>query len=204
MVLSIFKIFDIFQTSDKRPVKPLQEESAKVLASRLQKFSEMSGELPDLLCKRLLTVTDTEAFLLNSSFVIHKACYDKFNDHKFERAKKRQLSKASSSHNECQTKKKRTRQSSEGHISFGQQVCMFCNEKDKFDPKHPNRSANLKLRAAAGKEMSAKAVESFTAELKEMAITLQDGKIIALLTAGDVRSLELYYHINCYASYRNR
>ncbi len=167
----------------------------------------MPGELPDLICKRLLTVPDTEAFLVNGSFVIHKACYDKFNDQKFERAKKRQFSKALSSE-ESQTKKIRTRQSSEheGHISFGQYVCMFCNEKDKFDRKHANRTANLKLHAAGagGQDMSAKAAESFTTELKEMAITLQDGKIIALLAAGDVRSLELYYHNNCYRSYRNR
>ena len=196
-----------FQIRDKKPIKQLHEHAAKVLACQLFKFSQLPEGLPGSLYKRILTVSNPEEMLKSGGYIIHKACYDKFNDHKYERAIKRKVN-TSTAHAgasiECPPKKLSTRSASAESIPFGQELCMYCNKKDMFDTKHPQLTADLKLHAAAGKSKSIHHVNSFTTELRIMATELQDSKMLGLLNAGDVRSQELYYHLKCHNEYCNR
>ena len=170
-----------FQVSDKRQIKELQNRGAEILACQLDKFSKIPGAIPLDLHQRLFTVANLEEFLKCGQFVIHKACYDSFNNHHYERLKKRK-SKSQDTDGEterpCKSPKVHTRSQVGECIPLGKLVCMFCNEPDKFDERHPTRNEDLKLHAAAGKSKSSDHVESFTKELREMACVLGDSRIL--------------------------
>ena len=78
----------------------------------------------------------------------------------------------------------------------------YCEEPDKFDKKHPDRTMGLKLHVAAGKALSYDHVLRFTNDLlRIMAAKMQESKILAILNTSDVRALELYYHLSCHNSF---
>jgi hypothetical protein len=76
---------------------------------------------------------------MNRRFIIHKACYDMFKDQKYERAKKRKsMMTTSTSEIESSSKRITTRSQASETVPFGQQLCMYCNEPDKFDKSLQN------------------------------------------------------------------
>ena len=120
----------------------MREGSAKMFAARLKKFNKIPGAVTQDLYDRLLSI-DTEEFLLSDLFHFHKGCYDKFNDLNYERALKRK--RPASELSEKDMVHVQTRNQTGSSVVNKAILCMFCNEEDKFDCKHPERTAQYKL-----------------------------------------------------------
>ena len=150
-----------------------------------------------------------EQYFKEHKSVCHKACYDLYNRNHYERALKRHERKITQSKKKRQSgddvhedneAPPRTRRRSDA-VAFGAEICMICGLPGQHDKKHPERSNPLL--AAGALATSSKHVKEFTAQIREMAIALNDDKLLTLLDK-DVRALERYYHKRCYQSLRNR
>ena len=89
----------------------------------------------------------------------------------------------------------KTRAQASKSVSFGSEVCLFCEKPDQCDRRKPQ--LNNRLHAAASREVSSQYVDDFTSKMRQMAAKLEDSRILSLLDT-DVRSAELYYHLSCY------
>lgn len=180
------------------------------LSERLPQFFDMPNLVPRVgessIQKRLL-VGSIEANLRKHPYVIHKSCYDRYNSSKLELAKSKrrkveQISDPASTSINASDRETRAR-SAEEKVAFGEQVCLFCLEPDKFNPRKPETSAKFKLMTAAAHKKSSDHVDSFSKNLRMKAEKLQDNKLLRLLD-GDVRAKELYYHKRCLSEFNNR
>ena len=121
-------------------------------AHQLKKFSDIPGAVSQDLIERLVPCPNLEDFLKSKPFVIHKSCYDSFNEHMYQRAIGRKRSSSNESSDITLTQPMKTRHQSGETVAIGKQLCMHCEEPDKFDPRTPNRNKGFKLCAAAGKK----------------------------------------------------
>ena len=179
-------------------VMKLTESLANNLATNLANFKK-HDVLDNSLNGKVREAVTTEAHLQKKlkarSYNIHKRCYDKFNNSHLQKkisSKKRKIDSASPS---CST-----RSSTEPDHMFAEE-CMYCGEPDKYDPKHPDKTKQL--RAAAGRGRNSSYVDDFTDRVRNMATELGDIKLLKEL-GNDVRSSELYYHNCCHVNYRNK
>ena len=108
----------------------------------------------------------------------HQSCRLLFNNSKLERARKRSANEKDTG--EC-SKPIKSRRS-----SFGNNVCFLCEQEA---PKSD-------LRRAMTIELDRR--------LNECARNLEDGKLLATLSGGDVVAQELKYHRNCLRALYNR
>lgn len=195
----------MLQGKNRLDLRKITETSAAFFARQIPKFAELEGELPEDMRERLVFIPDLKSFLLMGEYFYHKACYDRYNEQSYERAMKRNTKLLANKRDDEQSAiSDRTRKKTGEIIPLGMEICLYCNEPDKFDKKHPDRTACLKLRVAAGKSVSHQHVLAFTNELRMMATKLQDTRILALLHTSDVRALELYYHLGCHSHYCRR
>ena len=73
----------------------MTKHGKEVLAEQLSKFKEIPGFLTEDVQNRLLANNSVIDFLLSAEFIIHKHCYDSFNDQKYDRAVRRKRSSGS-------------------------------------------------------------------------------------------------------------
>ena len=151
---------------------------------------------------RLLSI-DLKTFITTTpGLKVHKSCYDKYNNSKYDRAVRSRSKRLSAdSTQELGPPKTRQRSGTDEHACFGEEKCMFCDEMDTFDEKY---GVGDKLHAAAGKHSSGTYVDDFTRDLRKMGAALGDTNLLVKLNTRDVRALELYYHLKCYAAYVRR
>ena len=171
------------------------------LADQLIKFGEIPGYLSDDITKRLLMQDIHQFFATTPALKVHKSCYDNFNRMRYERALAKP--KRSSSETVHSQGPPRTRKKSGKQLQLGEQLCIFCDDPDQYDPKSHRFTQDKKLHAAAGKLPSATYVESYTTKIRNMAVALSDPKVLSRLNT-DVRASEIYYHNSCYALFVHR
>lgn len=124
----------------------------------------------------------------------HKSCRDLFSNTKLERAKKRKLAEISKVEKngkdemgigECISSPVKARRSSVPRF-HGESHCFFCDTVD----------SQLNLHAASTLEVDQK--------VRECAFLLNDSKLIAKLSAGDLIAIEVRYHAKCLVGLYNR
>ena len=181
----------------------MTDQGKKTLAEQLIKFSEIPGALSQDLLERLIATSDLKEFLRSEAFLIHKSCYSNFNNQKYQRALNRKRTSSDEGSNVVNVQPMKTRNRSGQKIEMGEQVCMHCGEPDKFNPKYPNRNKHMQLRAAAEKKPSSEHVQEMTEDLRTMAATLEDTKLLAQLS-NDLRATECFYHTFCRTDFIRR
>lgn len=118
-----------------------------------------------------------EDTLRRNSAKYHQTCRLMFNNSKLERATKR-AAEIQNSPDETRTKMRRT--------SMEMEQCFLCEKKEPTS----------ELRQAMTMQLNER--------LNECARNLNDGRILALLSGGDVVALELKYHCSCLTALYNR
>lgn len=156
--------------------KTFTEKTIEKFVHNLQQF-ESANLLKDDIKVRLLSNGKEQLVenLRGGLYSYHKSCYDSFNESKFQRAisaKKRKLSNEDEPYTSTRAKVPST-------ISFGDEVCMYCDQPAVKDKKHPQY--NNPLCAAAAKQKSSKYVDNFTQGIRKMALEMGDTKIMKLL-----------------------
>ena len=172
--------------------KPLTSTLAETFSKNVNAFHENNLLDADLIHLLIDGKDKLESELKNGSYHIHKNCLDKFNPSKLNRllnTKKRKISPNVNTRSNCPNNSQFT------------EVCMYCEEPGHEDLKHSDRSRPL--HAAAGKKKASGYVEQFTAEIHQMAVILEDSRMINLLDQ-DVRSSELFYHLQCHTLYKRK
>lgn len=123
----------------------------------------------------------------------HKSCRDSYNKTKLHRAKKRQLREVEENREdysgnmdfELTTSPIKLRRSSS--LSFiPQKQCFFCGETDNVKNLHSPEHLEV------------------DEKVRECAILLNDNKLIAKLSAGDLIAIEAKYHAKCLVGLYNR
>lgn len=114
----------------------------------------------------------------------HKSCRNKFNNTEFKRAQKRKMNEEKEQQH---SPVKARRSSTPSTKSTSNQVrCFFCEKIDKISALQAASTTGIDTR------------------VRECALELQDGKLLAKLAAGDMVALEAKYHINCLVALYNR
>ena len=156
----------------------------KTLADKLLAFNEINC-LPSSIVSRLMESQDLEEFLKSHQAKWHESCRLQYNKTKLERAAKRQASAAESS--DSLIHKKYTRHSSVNSTDEKEQ-CFFCGEPAK-DTESFHHASTFGLDRPCQRMCS---------------LLLQDQKLLAKLSTGDLIALEAKYHIQCLVSLYNR
>ena len=147
-----------------------------MIARNVPLFKEIN-QLPIILDPKRLDDGDGIAETLRKNkAVYHQSCRLLFSNSKLERANKR--SAGSSKNVEIPEKSRR--------LSLESKVCFLCEKKD---PSHD-------LRHVMTMELDKR--------LNECARTLNDGRLLAILSAGDAVAQELQYHRSCLTKLYNR
>ena len=172
--------------------QPLSCKVAETFSKNINNFY-INNLLEDNLIQLLKDGREKLEFELKTGiYYAHKGCRDRYNPSKLKRlinAKKRKVSSGTPSIN--------TRSSYPNTAQF-RELCMYCDKPGHEDENHPGRSEPL--HAAAGKKKHRDYVEQFTAKVKQIAVDLEDSRMINLLDQ-DVRSSELFYHRICHVDY---
>ena len=139
------------------------------------------------------TKHDIENVLLESKVSWHKSCRDNHNSTKLERAKKKRKQADVEEEKGCDADRSETAQSSpiksrRSLTPFDPKIlqCFFCEKNDL--------ASNLRL--ASTLELDKK--------VRECAILLNDSKLIAKLSTGDLIAIEAKYHAACLVKLYNR
>ena len=154
------------------------------LSSSIVRFSELH-ELPmpiDIGC--LDEGGGIEATLLKHKAKWHKSCHSKFNTTKLQRAEKRKAS-MDDSDMECPIAKKYIR-TKDHHELNTKDICFFCETSSTSEPLH---------------EVSTFQVDS---RVRKCALVLQDERLLAKLSAGDMVAQDAKYHRRCLTSLYNK
>ena len=153
----------------------------KTLASNLKQFVEL-GSLPlPVSLDALDEGNGVENALLHHNACWHKSCGSKFNVTKLKRAQKRQANTSESIGN---IPPKRTRKSLQCIAS--KSTCFFCEEQGSKEPLHSGCTFSLDSR------------------VRQIAMELQDEKLLAKLSAGDMVAQEAKYHKSCLTTLSNQ
>ena len=152
------------------------------LSSSILCFSELNLLPMPINFSRLDEGNGMEATFMKHMAKWHKSCHTKFNITKLRRAqKKRKTTEDSDSNHSVPSKKMRIRCSSE---SVAKDSCFFCE------------GTSQPVRAAATFQLDNR--------VRQSAIALQDGKLLAKVSAGDLMAQEAKYHPSCLASLYKR
>lgn len=147
-----------------------------MIARNVPLFKEIN-QLPFILDpKRLDDGEGIVETLRKNKAVYHQSCRLLFSNSKLERATKR--SAGPSKTLEVPEKKRR--------LSLESQVCFLCEKKDPVNDLRHVMTMELDKR------------------LNECARTLNDGRLLAILSAGDAVAQELQYHRSCLTKLYNR
>ena len=148
-----------------------------MLATNIPLFQEINRLPIRLDISRLDGGGGIEDTLRQNNAKYHPNCRQMFSNCKLERARKR-AAQIQNDSGEGHSKKRRT--------TFEVQKCFLC---EKIEPQS-------ELRQAMTVQLNER--------LNECAHNLNDGKLLALLSGGDVVALELKYHCSCLTSLYNR
>jgi hypothetical protein len=156
------------------------------LSSNIVRFSELH-ELPmpiDL--ARLDEGNGMEATMLEHKAKWHKLCHTKFNITKLQRAEKRKSAMKDCDFDTNTTSKKYIRPKSGSHES-ATDVCFLC--EDIVSASEPCREART---------------FRLDSRVRKCAFDLQDERLLAKLSAGDMVAQDAKYHPRCLASLYNK
>ena len=162
--------------------------------NNLKEFQNLGIEPAALDVKLLDAGNGIEQTFLDKKASWHKSCRDLFSNTKLERAKKRKLAEISKVEKngkdemgigECISSPVKARRSSVPRF-HGESHCFFCDTVD----------SQLNLHAASTLEVDQK--------VRECAFLLNDSKLIAKLSAGDLIAIEARYHAKCLVGLYNR
>ena len=154
----------------KRPDKGV---GYKTLADNIKEFAELGCMPIDLCLSRLDEGDGIEATFTKQKARWHKDCYILFNATKLKRAQKRQ----STSQLEVPAAGKYTRSNATA-LAKETIICFLC-ESDKL-PLHKVSTLGVDAR------------------VRECAAVMNDEKLLAKLSCGDLIALEAHYHRHCY------
>lgn len=155
-----------------------ESDGYAMIARNLPLFKSINQMAIIMDIARLDNGTGIEETLRQMNAKYHQSCRLLFNNSKLERARKRSLNEKESG--ECSKPIKSRRSSLENNMCF-----LCAQEAPKSD-----------LRRAMTMELDRR--------LNECARNLEDGKLLATLSAGDVVAQELKYHCNCLRALYNR
>ena len=157
------------------------EDGYSLLGKNIPLFHEANALPIKMDPQRLNDGTGIEATLRKNEALYHTSCKLLFNNSKLQRAEKRSTPATDSVGDGSSGKKLPRRMSDPKRIE-----CFICEEESNLDD----------LRQASTMKLNER--------LNECAKTLNDGKLLAKLSAGDVVALELKYHGVCLAGLYNR
>ncbi len=143
------------------------------LAKNISRFNELQEMPMPIDLRRLDEGSGMEATMLEHQAKWHPSCNRKFNNTKLERAEKRHATDVTGS----PAAKKFTRQSTQ-HQTASKEVCFFC-EGEKSGPLHEASTFDLNKK------------------VRKFALDIQDQKLLAKLSAGDLIAQEAKYHLKC-------
>ena len=132
-----------------------------------------------------------EQTLLHNKASWHKSCRDLYNNTKLERAKKRKLAEAAAEERIDETKEEipsspvKARRSSVERYN-PQSQCFFCDEYDS--PSNLHSASTLDV----------------DEKVRECAALLNERKLIAKLSVGDLIAIEAKYHVKCLVGLYNQ
>ena len=153
------------------------------IAEQLKKFDEI-GELPNSIRRRIYFLSHEELTesLFQNEAKFHKQCKNRYDEHHYGRATKKRKSMGNDVKDLISTPKTRARYSVHNFVP----QCFFC-EKGGID----------------GNLTKAQTL-SLDKRVRDAAIQLQDEKLLAKLSAGDMIAIEAVYHKTCLATLYNR
>lgn len=160
------------------------KEGFKMLANNVPKFNELNSLPIPLDIRRLDEGGGIERTMLDREAKYHTSCRLKFNNTKLKRATDKADSKNKPKDDTCESPF--TRRSSDVSVNLGIVKCFLCDEEAPLSS----------LREAMTMKINDR--------LKQCAETLQDKKLLAKLSAGDVVAQEMKYHPACLASLYNK
>ena len=149
----------------------------KTLAANIAKFNDLGCMPTEFDLSRLDEGGGLESTFLRCKARWHKSCYDQFNSTKLKRAEKRRALE-----HEQPVGEKYTRSNSTESLDSAA-TCFICDECcTRNNPLHNVSTLGLDAR------------------VRKCAFALQDEKLLAQLSAGDLVALEAKYHAPCLAS----
>lgn len=179
------------------PAKSKRKDAGAGYVSFLQKVEEFK-EIGIEVTNYQFPVDENQGIeqtLLKNKASWHKSCRDCFNSTKLQRAKKRKIAET-----EEEERKENDERAEEGEVPFSlvksrrsisgpyspQSHCFFCEEHD----------SPTNLHSASTLEVDKK--------IRDCAVLLNDSKLIAKLSAGDLIAIEAKYHARCLVGLYNR
>ncbi|KAJ7361936.1 hypothetical protein OS493_014583 [Desmophyllum pertusum] len=149
----------------------------KTLAANIAKFNDLGCMPTEFDLSRLDEGGGLESTFLRCKARWHKSCYDQFNSTKLKRAEKRRALE-----HEQPVGEKYTRSNSTESLDSAA-TCFICDECcTRNNPLHNVSTLGVDAR------------------VRKCAFALQDEKLLAQLSAGDLVALEAKYHAPCLAS----
>ena len=155
-----------------------QHDGYTMIATNIPLFHAMNAMPIKLDPARLDDGGGIEESLRRNKAQYHESCRIMFNNTKLERVRITKRKAESAQPVVCQTKLSRT--------SIKSQTCFICDKEATSSELRKAMTINLNKR------------------VNECALTLNDGKLLARLSGGDVIAQELQYHAECLADLYNR
>lgn len=156
----------------------------KTLAENILQFNELGCMPIQMSLARLDEGDGIETTFVRCKARWHKSCYLLFNSTKLNRAKKRHAPTPEASVNSKYT---RSSTSSSLQVDNAEKTCFFCDQPRALkNPLHNVCTFGLDAR------------------VRRCAFALQDQKLLAKLSAGDLVALEACYHSSCIATLYKR
>lgn len=149
------------------------------LSASLVRFDELKAMPMPIDLKRFDDGNGIEAAMLEHSAKWHKSCHAKFTKSKLERAEKRHSEKTCSG-----SSKKFTRKTAQQKGT--KDVCFFCEKDDTGGTLHEAATFGLNQKVV------------------KCATVLQDQRLLAKISAGDLIAQEAKYHLHCLVSIYNK
>lgn len=156
----------------------------KTVAEKISEFHELGALPPHIQIERLNNGEGICATLQQNSAKWHNSCRLKFNETELKRARKRK--RPESSH-DIYCREKFTRSSSSSGSQRNQDLCLFCDTEGS--DVSPLRNAST---------------FGLDRKLRDIALKLEDEKLLAKLSPGDIIAVEVKYHAKCLIGLYNK
>ena len=153
------------------------------IASRIRRFNDLHKLPMPLELGRLDDGNGIEATFHENNARWHKSCQSKFNNTKLQRAEKRKCTQDCDS--DATTSKKYTRQVAHHEVPASD-VCFLCEDASMSEPIREASTFRLDSR------------------VRRCALELQDERLLAKLSAGDMVAQDAKYHPRCLVSLYNK
>jgi len=160
----------------------------RTLAENLSSFREL-GEIPsNLKLMRLDKGEGVESILVSNHARFHKVCKEKYNQIKLQRLQKRRSAETASETGDDpeESGAKRTRSTLDTTHVMKETRRFICDELSTMEELSEARPTNL------------------DSHVRECAAQLNDSKLLAKLSRGDVIAIEAKYHKKCLVALYNR